>query len=138
MGQKKQRKWFIVQKQIQELLCKLRNIKKGEKDFHGVMVKGKLPILYHGLNNGYFVRDDSICVQNRERLSGENTSSLEEMSRNGNFYFKIGRNALSGFYHNVFPKLQEIADITEYDSDEIQTVPLSAGVFYFLSGCSGK
>ena len=126
-GTKKTKKMIHCAEANPRASMQIEEYKKGEKDFHGVMVKGKLPILYHGLNNGYFVQDDSLCKT--ESDFPEKIRSLEKMSRNGNFYFKIGRNALSGFYHNVFPKLQEIADITESDPTKFRQY-LSPQVYF--------
>ena len=101
-----------------------------KKEFHGVSVRGKLPVLFHGLRCGYFVQDNAFCRTTDDFT--EKIKPLEQLSRNGSFHFQMGRNALAGFYYNVLPKLQEIADITETNPEKFRQylAPQVHFVFY--------
>ena len=103
---------------------------QGKKEFHGVSVRGKLPVLFHGLRCGYFVQENCLCRTTEDFM--EKIKPLEQLSRNGSFHFQMGRNALAGFYYNVLPKLREIADITETNPEKFRQylAPQVHFVFY--------
>ncbi|MBR2257660.1 MAG: SNF2 helicase associated domain-containing protein [Blautia sp.] len=89
--------------------------------FQGIVITGDLPEMIEGRRSAYyFSQDKKGCYFNR--VPHERFKALEPLVQAGHGGYVrmcIGRNHLSDFYYKTLPQLREIADIVEYDIEEI-------------------
>ncbi len=102
----------------------------GEKGFHGISVDIGLPRLYSGVNADYYIADG--YMNRTDPGISEKLGALAEQEENGHIAFRVGRNYLSTFYHNILPGLKEIAEIKEHSGDKIRKylTPEARFLFY--------
>ena len=89
----------------------------GEKGFHGISVDIDLPRLYSGVNADYYIADG--YMNRTDPGFSEKLGVLAEQEKNGHISFRVGRNYLGAFYHNILPGLKEIAEIHEHSGEKI-------------------
>ena len=85
--------------------------------FQGIEITGDMPEIFAGRRNSYYFSED--CFN---RLSEERTKNLTPLlssASGGYLLIRVGRNHMADFYHKTLPRLKELADIIEYDLDEI-------------------
>ena len=106
-------------------------------EFHGIEVSYDMPKVYSGMKTGYFIEDKAFYRM--EEAFYHKIGILKRFARNGNASFQIGRNFLTEFYHTVLPQLQEIADITESDYEEIASyLPPKVRFIFYLDAENGN
>lgn len=110
--------------QIQK--CNLE--KKGT--FHGIEVSCRMPVFYQGVDTSYFIEEGALCRVQKEFM--ERIRPLEEQAWNGMLEFRVGRKNLSEFYYFFLPRIRELVNLTEEDSEEIHSYlpPEVEFVFY--------
>ena len=101
----------------------------GDKQFHGIKVEGSIPELYYGTDTAYYISDNHLNRLGKEFL--EQIQPLAELSKEGSFLFRVGRNRISQFYSRIMPQLQEIADITETQPEKFRSYVLPEARFIF-------
>lgn len=105
-------------------------------EFHGIAVSYDMPKLYEGLKTGYYIEEKYFL-----RLSEDfyrKVEILERFTTDQGASFQIGRNYLTEFYHTVLPQLEEIADITEEDYEEIASyLPPKVKFIFYLDAEKG-
>ena len=94
-----------------------KNTMETQKEFHGVQITCEMPVFFKGVEASYFVEKDCLCRTGQEYM--ERIRLLADQSRNGLLSFKVGRNNLSEFYYMVLPRLRDVVDVTEADTEEI-------------------
>lgn len=97
--------------------------------FHGIHVKGSVPVCFRGDNAIYFSKPDALC-----RVDEEVRKLMEpllDMGQNGEISFSVGRNNLSEFYYQVMPVLKQAATIVENDTEIISGFIPPEPVFAF-------
>lgn len=102
--------------QIQLTIDKYNLDKKAE--FHGITVSGKLPEIYRGVKNGYYIDDMDF-----NRIDETFMSQIEpflQMEENRDIKLVIGRNHLSEFYYTVLPELERYTTVVERNREEIE------------------
>ena len=105
-------------------------------EFHGIKVSYDMPKLYEGLKTGYYIEDKSFY--RLEANFYRKVEILQQFASDGTASFQIGRNYLTEFYHTVLPQLQEIADITEADYEEIASyLPPKVKFTFYLDAENG-
>ncbi|MBR2527950.1 MAG: SNF2 helicase associated domain-containing protein [Blautia sp.] len=85
--------------------------------FNGLLVTGDMPEFQHGRNGAYYIQDNTFNRISEERY--QVLLPLIEAGRGGYIRMRIGRNHMADFYHKTLPRLKDIADIVEYDVEEI-------------------
>lgn len=103
---------------------------EGGRQFHGIRVEGKLPRMYFGTADGYYIGESYLFQTDREFLN--KLEPLTELAENGTFSLCVGRNNMSEFYYRVLPQLADIAEITETEPDKFRSflMPEARFVFY--------
>lgn len=103
---------------------------EGGRQFHGIRVEGKLPEMYFGTADGYYIGENNLFQTDREFL--KKLEPLTELAKNGTFSLCVGRNRMSEFYYRVLPELADIAEITETEPDKFRSflMPEARFVFY--------
>lgn len=103
---------------------------EGGSRFHGIRVEGKLPRMYFGTVDSYYIGENNLFQTDREFL--EKMEPLTELAKNGTFSLRVGRNSMSEFYYRVLPELADIAEITETEPDKFRSflMPEARFVFY--------
>ncbi|MBR3762739.1 MAG: SNF2 helicase associated domain-containing protein [Lachnospiraceae bacterium] len=86
-------------------------------EFHGIEVSYDMPTLFAGLKTGYFIEGKGFYRVQEEFY--HKVEILNRLTEEDATSFQIGRNFLTEFYHTVLPQLQQVADITESDYEEI-------------------
>lgn len=102
---------------------------KGEKEFHGILVKGIVPDMYYGTDTAYYISDNHLNRVDRDFL--DKLEPLANLAENDAFSFHIGRNRMSEFYNRVLPVIQDIADVTETDPDKFRSYLMPEAHFIF-------
>ena len=94
--------------------------RRNEEDdaFLGVELSGEVPTLLKGRRRQYALTDRKIQPI-AEKADGVLLPILENAVR-GKVRIEIGRDRLPEFYRKVLPRLQEEAEVTEYDSESIE------------------
>lgn len=101
--------------------------------FEGIDVSVEFPEYWQGVENLYFLVGNSLCRAEREFSDG--VKPLLERAHSGQIYFRVGRNRLSEFYHEVVPELKKYLTVNESGSEEIHEYvqPEVAFTFYLDS-----
>ena len=83
----------------------------------GVRLKSDLPRLMKGLDHLYYYKGQYL-----NRVTQESSERVEMLLRNtgGRLDLMIGRKNLGRFYHDVLPKLREIADVREEQPERVK------------------
>ena len=83
----------------------------------GVRLKRDLPRLMKGLDHLYYYKGQYL-----NRVTQESSERVEMLLRNtgGRLDLMIGRKNLGRFYHDVLPKLREIADVREEQPERVK------------------
>lgn len=102
---------------------------KGEKEFHGVEVKGSLPELFYGVDTAYYIKNNHLNQVDSAFL--EQIEPLANLAVGKSFSFHVGRNRMSEFYHRILPKLRDVVDITETEPEKFQEYLLPEARFVF-------
>ena len=101
------------------------------RSFHGVMVDCRMPRLYYGVGNAYYLQDEMFCRLEEEFLKKIRT--IARFCRDGNLSFQVGRNNLAQFYYSVLPQLEGVVDIMEENAQEIaEYLPPQAKFVFYL------
>ncbi|MCD7744771.1 MAG: SNF2 helicase associated domain-containing protein [Lachnospiraceae bacterium] len=101
------------------------------EEFHGIQVEGALPELYFGMDRAYYVDGD--CLYRSDQEFQEKIEDLASLAdEEGEFSFRVGRNNLSEFYHQLLPELENIADVVEENPERLHSFvpPQVSFVFY--------
>jgi SNF2 family DNA or RNA helicase len=90
---------------------------KATEPVDGVRVTCDLPRLMKGLDHLYYYQGQYL-----NRVTRESSERVEMLLRNtgGRLDLVIGRNYLGTFYHDVLPKLRDIADIREEHTERLK------------------
>ncbi|MCC8068091.1 MAG: SNF2 helicase associated domain-containing protein, partial [Clostridiales bacterium] len=105
--------------------------KQDEDAFHGIQVEGRIPELYLGMDCAYYI--DETVLRRSDRGFQEKIEDLTVLTgEDQEFFFRVGRNHMSEFYHRVLPALQDVVEIAETDPDQIHShlLPPVSFVFY--------
>lgn len=102
---------------------------KGEKEFHGIEVKGSLPELFYGVDTAYYIKNSRLNQVDSAFL--EQIEPLANLAVGKSFSFHVGRNRMSEFYHRILPKLRDVVDITETEPEKFQQYLLPEARFVF-------
>ena len=103
---------------------------RGEREFHGIWVRGTLPELHFGMDTAYYIEEDCLCKVEPEFL--KKIEALANLSQQNHFSFRVGRNSLAEFYYRVLPQLEGAVEITETDPKRFRAYlpPQARFVFY--------
>ena len=114
-----------------------KDIDSNTNIIHGIKLTGAAPTIEKGHNYAYYFDKDSLY-----RVDSEKTDQLLPIlaaSKDNRIDIKIGRNHLAKFYHDTLPKLKKIADITEYDHEEMaRYIPPAPEFMCFLDLVDNK
>lgn len=101
--------------------------------FEGVDVSMNFPQYWQGVENLYFLAGNSLLRAGREFSDG--IKPLLERAEERRIAFRVGRNRLSEFYHDVVPELKKYVTVNESGSEEIHehVHPEVAFTFYLDS-----
>ncbi len=89
-----------------------------QKEFHGITVEGKMPSVFQGVKNGYYIENGAFSrIDEAFMMRMDNFLYVQ---RNGKINLVIGRNHLSEFYYTVLPELEEYVTVVERNRDEIE------------------
>ena len=104
---------------------------RGEREFHGIWVRGTLPELHFGMDTAYYIEEDCLCKVEPEFL--KKIEALANLSQQNHFSFRVGRNSLAEFYYRVLPQLEGAAEITETDPKRFRAyLPPQARFAFYL------
>lgn len=118
-GRKEKKSLSCIQKNpMMELLVEPNHL-DSTVDFHGVDVSGKIPRLYLGVQNAYFIEEDHLCCSDEEYMKVME-SFLRIADGNRRIYFTIGRKNLAAFYEMILPEISKVARVSERYPEEIQ------------------
>ncbi len=115
-------------------ICADKDDKTGE--FRGILIKGDTPETFSGLYNTYYINDNAFVRVN----SNDNAlvRSLLNEESGGYIRLQVGRSHLLEFYKKILPVLRTVADITEYDTDEIKSyIPPEPEYAFFMDVIDG-
>ena len=117
------------------------NIRKNDLsthwEFHGITVSYDMPKIYEGIKNGYYIEGKFLCKLQEDFY--HKVEILQRFTEGGTASFQIGRNYLTDFYYTVLPQLEEIADITEEDYEEIASyLPPKVKFVFYLDAEKGN
>ncbi len=103
----------------------------GKKEFHGICVKGTLPVLYAGTDSVYFIDGEHFNRADKKFI--ERIEPLSKLALNDQFSFRLGRNHMAEFYYNLLPQLEDIVEITETEPEKIRSyLPPRVRLFFYL------
>lgn len=107
-----------------------KHISRSRNLFHGVNVSCTIPVFYKGQDTSYFLDKDYLCRAEPDFM--ERVQMLAEYANGGELNFQIGREHLSEFYYTVLPEFEDVVDVMEEDTQEIQKYlpPEVSFVFY--------
>ncbi len=91
----------------------------GSGELTGVELSGEVPQVIGGQKYNYYLSDGRMIRMDEHK--GRELQPLTELSRDGQVSIRIGRRHLAEFFHKTLPGLREIAEIDEYDIEDIQT-----------------
>ena len=89
-----------------------------QNEFHGITVKGKIPAVYRGVKNGYYI--DNTIFNRIDETFMEQLETFLYMENGGEIQLVIGRNHLSDFYYTVLPELEKYFTVVERNKEEIE------------------
>ena len=105
-------------------------------EFRGVVLEGDTPETFSGAAYTYYVENMEFV-----RVVSENDGlvrSLLAEEQGGYIRLQIGRSQLKRFYDEILPALKTIADVTEYDTEEIRSyIPPEPEFAFFLDVIDG-
>lgn len=129
---KKEKRMICCKEATPRISMEIRkNTMETQKEFHGVQITCEMPVFFKGVEASYFVEKDCLCRTGQEYM--ERIRLLADQSRNGLLSFKVGRNNLSEFYYMVLPRLRDVVDVTEADTDEIhEYLPPEVQFMFYL------
>ena len=94
----------------------------GDKEFHGVRVRGMIPALFYGMNAAYYFNDAWLYKTEPGFLEKiEPLAQLADRSYGEEFSFDVGRNHMSEFYYRILPQLQDVVRITESKPEKFRS-----------------
>ena len=70
-----------------------------QEQFHGIRVEGSLPELFFGTDTAYYIGEGKLFQVEKRFL--EKIEPLASLAEGDEFYFEVGRNHLSEFYHRI-------------------------------------
>lgn len=129
---KKEKRMICCKEATPRISMEIRkNTMETQKEFHGVQITCEMPVFFKGVEASYFVEKDCLCRTGQEYM--ERIRLLADQSRNGLLSFKVGRNNLSEFYYMVLPRLRDVVDVTEADTEEIhEYLPPEVQFMFYL------
>lgn len=86
--------------------------------FDGIEVSAKIPHYWEGVESLYFFVNDKIYRADKDFSDG--IRQLSEKAGYEQINFRVGRNRLSEFYHDVLPELGRYMTVVESDRSEIR------------------
>lgn len=104
--------------------------KNATEPVDGVRVTSDLPRLMKGLDHLYYYQEKYL-----NRVTRESSERIEMLLRStgGRLDLSIGRKNLGRFYHDVLPKLREIADVREEQPERVKgLIPPKPGFTAYL------
>ncbi len=109
---------------------------KGEKEFHGICVKGTIPQLYEGTDSMYFINGDYFSRVDRKFT--ERIGPLTRLASGDEFLFRLGRNHMAQFYYDLLPQLEDIIDVTETEPEKFRSyLPPQVSFLFYLDAEDG-
>lgn len=98
--------------------------------FHGVTVEGELPIIYRGMDNGYFIEDGQFFRADADFL--EHLRPLQEASYNRYFKLQVGMDHLGELFYRILPEWDQYFKVQRRNTVEISKYlpPESKYLFY--------
>lgn len=103
---------------------------QGEKEFHGICVKGTLPRMYAGTDSVYFINGEHFSRADRKFT--DRIEPLTRLASGDQFSFRLGRNHMAQFYYGLLPQLEDIIDVTESEPEKFRSYlpPQVCFIFY--------
>ncbi|MCM1027823.1 MAG: SNF2 helicase associated domain-containing protein [Roseburia sp.] len=130
-GEKKEKKKLYPREKNPNISMTIRKNRQSNKhSFHGVEADCRMPLIYEGNRSSYFIQGEELCRMEEE--FARKIQTLADFSRGGILHFEVGRNRLGQFYHDVLPQLEDVVEIREENSEEIEAYlpPKPRFVFY--------
>ena len=116
----KEKGTFVPERGSLDLHLELHGVNNPETgEFDGIELYGEVPRIIRGQNYNYFF-DNQRMIRLDDQKARE-LQPLTNLSEQGIVSVKIGRKHLGDFYHKTLPGLRKIAQIEEFDTEEIQT-----------------
>ncbi len=107
-----------------------------QEQFHGIRVEGSLPELFFGTDTAYYIGEGKLFQVEKRFL--EKIEPLASLAEGDEFYFEVGRNHLSEFYHRILPELEDIVDVTETEPELFRSYLLPDVRFVFYLDAEEK
>lgn len=105
--------------------------------FHGVTVEGELPIVYRGMDNGYFIEEGQFCRADAEFM--EHFLPLQEASFQQYFKLQVGLDHLSELFYQILPEWDRYFKVQRKDTVEIgKYLPPEATYLFYLDVEDGE
>lgn len=101
------------------------------REFHGITVDCRMPLLFYGVGMAYYICQDGLCRLEEDFL--KKIQIIARFCQDGSLTFRVGRNKLPQFYYSVLPQLEGAVDIMEENAEEIAAcLPPQAKLVFYL------
>ncbi len=99
--------------------------------FHGVTVEGDLPVVYRGMDNGYFIEEGKLFRADPEFL--EHLRPLQEASYHQHFKLQVGLAHLAELFYQILPEWDQFFKVQRKNTVEIgKYLPPESKYFFYL------
>lgn len=100
-------------------------------EFHGVHVTGRLPELYYGSEQTYYIDKNQLLKIEPDFL--KKIEPLADLAEDSFYSFHVGRNHMSDFYYHILPQLQEVVTVTETEPEKFHAyLPPEVHFIFYL------
>lgn len=101
-----------------EINAAIKGISDEKKVFHGVAMTGRFPDMIAGEKHHYYFKENAFCKLDKE--VEQELLQVVGTDNAGEFCFRVGRNHLAEFYHQVLPVLKKHVEVEEPELEVIQ------------------